>query len=537
MPQTPSLIFSAVTFVWPDGQVALDGVTGAFGAGTTGLVGRNGSGKSTLLRLGAGDLTPTSGSITRAGSVQTLSQRLTLDTERPVADLLGVADRLAAIRAIESGDVAEAHFETIGDDWDVQSRAEVALADAGLPADALDRTVGSLSGGEAILTAIAGLRLSGAEITLLDEPTNNLDRDARTRLGAMVDAWPGALIVVSHDVELLDRMDQTAELYDNELTVFGGPHSEWRAWLDAEQQAAQQAETTAAQDVRREKRQRIEAEAKLAQRSRVAKKAEVEKRVPKIIAHGRKMAAQVSAGRLRTEVRGKEDTARAAHDAAQRRVRDDESIHIELPDPAVAAGRRIAVLGDGDREWIIQGPERVALVGANGAGKSTLLDALVTGGEHPWRPNLQATAHTDRIGYLRQRVDDLDDTASAEENVRAAAPHLPDRELRNLLAKFLIRGDAMRRPVASLSGCERFRVALASILLAEPAPQLLVLDEPTNNLDLDTIDQFIDALSAYRGAVIVTSHDQAFLDRVGVDLTLEVRADGSMRAPDLEPTG
>jgi ATPase subunit of ABC transporter with duplicated ATPase domains len=522
MPLTPSVVLDDLSYAWPDGSIALSGVSGAFSTARTGLVGRNGSGKSTLLKLIAGDLTPTGGRVESRGVVATLDQRLTRDVDRPVAELLGIADKLAAVRAVESGDVAVEHFDTIGTDWDIEARAITALADAGLAADALDRTVGTLSGGQSMLAAISGLRLRRPDITLLDEPTNNLDRDARDRLGTLVGTWPGTLIVVSHDTELLELMDDTAELYEGALSVFGGPYSEWRAWLDAEQEAAKAAERTAAGAVRREKRERIEADLKLATRSKMAKKAEREKRVPKIVAHGRRMAAQVSAGNLRTEMREKEDTARAAHEAAERRIRDDDTIRIDLPDPDVAAGRRIATLTDGEREWILQGPERTALVGANGVGKTTLLRSLVTGEPAHWLPHLSAEAHTDRIGLLSQRLDGLDDSLSATQNVAEAAPHLPDRELRNRLARFLVRGAAAERPVGTLSGGERFRVALAQLLLAEPPAQLLVLDEPTNNLDIDTVEQFVSALSGYRGAILVTSHDQAFLDGLGIDRTLRI---------------
>ena len=411
----PSLVLSSVSFRWPDGSVALDRVSGSFGDGRTGLVGRNGTGKSTLLKLAAGVLAPTDGTITGDGEVAYLPQRLTLDVDAGVADLLGITEPLTALRAIESGDADPRHFDAVGDDWDIEARAHAALAEAGLPPEALDRTVGTLSGGEAILAATLGLRMRRAPITLLDEPTNNLDRDARERLYGVVRAWRGALVVVSHDVRLLELMDDTAELHAHELSVFGGPYSEWRAWLETEQRAAQQAEIDAKKSLAKEKRQRIEAETKLAGRARAAHRAEVEKRVPKIVAHGRRQAAQVSAGRLRTEVAEKEAEARAEHDAAQQRVRDDDSVRLDLPDPDVPPSRRIATFASGaaapdpdvaepdgarpsaaaatapagsadtaaaaariaERQWIVQGPERIALIGPNGSGKTTLLHALV----------------------------------------------------------------------------------------------------------------------------------------------------------------
>ncbi len=412
----------------------------------------------------------------------------------------------------------------------------------------LDRRVGQLSGGEAVLTAIAGIRLRAPEITLLDEPTNNLDRDARARLYDMVRAWRGALVVVSHDTALLELMDDTAELYANELSVFGGPYSQWRAWLDAEQGAARDAERAARQAVKREKRQRIEAETTISRRAAMGQKAFEEKRVPKIVANGRRMAAQVSAGKLRGEKADREASAREALDVAERRVRDDDIVKIDLPDPGVPAGRRIATLGDGERSWVIQGPERVALIGPNGAGKTTLLERLVGSGAaelHGSRPNppegalsgdsapgwwssAHAELHTDRVGYLPQRVDGLDDAASVLDNVAPSAPGVTIVELRNRLARFLIRGAAVTRPVGTLSGGERFRVALARLMLADPPPQLLVFDEPTNNLDLDTVDQLVDAIAAYRGAVLVVSHDDAFLERIGVGLVLELDRDGRL---------
>ena len=345
-------------------------------------------------------------------------------------------------------------------------------------------------------------------------------------------------------------MDDTAELYENELSFFGGPYSEWRAWLDAEQSAAQQAERAAAQLVRREKRDRIETETKLAHRARTGHKAQVEKRVPKIVANARKGSAQVSAGKLRVEMlreggigpcgagcRGAARARRRGHPhrpARSRRAR------------RVAASRRSATArGSGS----CRGRSGWPWSGPNGVGKTTLLERLVRG-ESGWvRPRRAragdprarrelgtgsghgspaCVAHTDRIAYLPQRVDGLDDAASVMENVRATATTVPDRDLRNRLARFLIRGDAVERPVGTLSGGERFRVALARLLLADPPPQLLVLDEPTNNLDLDTVDRLVEALAAYRGAVLVVSHDDAFLGRLGLDLRLELSADGSL---------
>jgi ATPase subunit of ABC transporter with duplicated ATPase domains len=512
---------------WPDGAIALRNITATFGRGRTGLIGLNGSGKSTLLRLIRGELAPTSGVITLSGEVDYLPQTITLDVEAKAADLLGVRAKLEALHAIESGDDDPANFDLVGDDWDIETVAADALRTAGLNTRDLLRPVSTLSGGETILLALAGLRLRRAPIVLLDEPSNNLDRDSRVRLAGLITSWNGALVVVSHDVALLELMDETAELYAGRLTVFGGAYSEFAAHLEVEQDAAQQAQRAAAQVVKVEKRQRIEAETKLARRSQMARKALVEKRVPKIVANSRKSAAQVSAGKLRTEFDGKLRDARDFLELAEQRVRVDDSIHIDLPDPDVGAGRRLAQFEGGGRQYVLQGPERIALIGANGVGKTTLLDALV----HPvetTQGRASATAYTDRIGYLAQRLDGLDEDASVLDNIRAAAPAVPPGVIRSRLARFLIRGDSVERPARGLSGGERFRVSLARLLLAEPPPQLLLLDEPTNNLDLASVDQLVSALTSYRGGVVVVSHDDAFLGRLDLACRLELAADGSL---------
>ncbi|MGW0042029.1 ABC-F family ATP-binding cassette domain-containing protein [Rhodococcus sp. NPDC003348] len=525
-----------VTFQWPDGTTALDNVSGTFTPGRTGLVGRNGAGKSTLLRLVAGRLAPTSGRIDTAGDVGYLPQTLTLGKDTTVAELLGIDGIRAALRAIESGDVDERHFRAIGDDWDIESRADEGLHEIGFTAADLDRRVDEISGGEAMLIAVTGLRIRRTPITLLDEPTNNLDRPTRAKLAEFVDSWPGTLVVVSHDRELLERMENTTELHSADLETFGGPYSAWKEHVEQQQAAAVQEARSAQQALKVERRQRTEAETKLARRERTAKKTQKDGGIPRILAGNRASRAQASAGTMRSTLDDKVAAAQAAADAAGARVRRDEHIHLTLPDPDVPRGRRLAEFHDGDRTIVIQGPERVALVGPNGAGKSTLLEQLVRG-----TAALSGRAHgallTDRVGYLPQRLDNLDEAASALENVREVAPGTPVATIRNQLARLLLRGSSVDRPVATLSGGERFRVSLATLLLAEPPAQLLILDEPTNNLDISSVEQLTEALDGYRGAILVVSHDDEFLDGLGVDVTLELDRNGRIGRRDAPRPG
>ncbi len=265
------IVLNQVSLDWADGTPCLRDASAVFSSGLTGIVGDNGAGKSSLLRLITGELAPTSGTVSVTGPVGVLPQQLTLAVDSQIADLLGIRAVLDALHAIESGDVSAAHFEAVGDDWDVAARAQAELAAAGLPTD-LDRRVGTLSGGEVMLTAIVGLHLKRHPITLLDEPTNNLDRPTRARLRDLLSGWRGTLLVVSHDAELLRLADQI-EVRDGRLTSYGG---NWDAYLEqlvTERESARRQLAGAEQRLRTEQRKRAEAQQRQAHREQFASSA------------------------------------------------------------------------------------------------------------------------------------------------------------------------------------------------------------------------------------------------------------------------
>ncbi|MBD9731777.1 ABC-F family ATP-binding cassette domain-containing protein [Streptomyces sp. H28] len=515
-----SLTVTSLSFTWPDGTPVFDGLDVAFGPGRTGLVGVNGSGKSTLLRLLAGELTPADGTVRIAGEVGHLPQNVTLDTALRVDEALGIAARRAALHAIEAGDTAEEHFETVGDDWDVEERALATLGELGLGHIGLDRTVGEVSGGESVLLRLAALLLRRPDVLLLDEPTNNLDLYARARLYEAVRNWSGVMVLVSHDRELLEHVDQIADLRSGRIAWYGGNHSAYQEALAVEQEAAERTVRNAESDVRKQKRELADAQVKLARRKRYGQKMWDSKREPKIVMGARKRAAQESAGKHRILHEERLAEARERLDEAAEAVRDDDEIRVDLPYTAVPPGRTVLTLRDlelahGSRvkgEVQLRGPERVALIGRNGAGKTTLL-RTVAGELEPLAG--ETVAHVP-LRFLPQRLDVLDDGLTVAQNVARFAPEATNNRIRARLARFLFRGGRADQKAATLSGGERFRAALAALMLAEPAPQLLMLDEPTNNLDLASVRQLTTALESYEGALIVASHDLRFLESAGI---------------------
>ncbi|WFE35249.1 ribosomal protection-like ABC-F family protein [Micromonospora sp. WMMD975] len=531
------VVSSALSFAWPDDTPVFEDLSFSVPDGRTGLVAPNGAGKSTLLRLIAGELRPTGGSVTVDGVLGYLPQHLPYASRQTVAEVLGVDRVVAALHAIEAGDAAEEHFTTVGDDWDVEERTRAELDRLGLADVALDRRLGTLSGGQVVTLGLAAQLLKRPDVLLLDEPTNNLDREARDRLTAVLRSWTGCLLVVSHDRALLDEMDRIAVLEHGEIRWYGGNHTEYEQAAQAEREVAERQVRQAEQDVKRQKRELQQARERAARRASTASRNLADAGLARIVAGGLKRDAQVSAAKAADVHTSRVRDAQARLDQASGAARRDDHIALDLPDTTVPAGRTV-FHGEGmqagydgrpvfHRDGVdldIRGPERIALVGGNGAGKSTLL-RLIAGDQEPVAGTV--TRAQGRVAYLSQRLDLLDPDRTVAENLAAFASARPEAERLNLLARFLFRGARVHLPVGVLSGGELLRATLACVLFASPAPQLLLLDEPTNNLDLVSVAQLESALLSYRGAFVVVSHDERFLAEITVGRWLRL-ADGRL---------
>ncbi|MFD8150760.1 ABC-F family ATP-binding cassette domain-containing protein [Streptomyces sp. NPDC059720] len=532
-----AVVCSNVSFAWPDDTPVFHDLSFTVTAGRTGLVAPNGTGKSTLLKLIAGELRPRTGSLTVSGTVGHLPQNLPLTGDLTVAEVLGVAAVIRALDAVESGDVAEEHFATIGDDWDIEERTRAQLDRLGLAGLALDRRLHTLSGGQIVSLGLAAQLLRRPDVLLLDEPTNNLDSDARHQLYDVLSDFGGCLLLVSHDRALLDRMGRIAELGSDELRLYGGDFTFYEEALRAEQEVAEKNVRNAEQELKREKREMQQARERAERRASNAARNLKNAGLPRIFAGNMKRGAQESAGRSGQTHAARVGEARARLDEAGRAVRDEQRITLDLPGTQVPAGRTLfvgeglqvslggrQVFADGGVDLSVRGPERIALTGPNGAGKTTLM-RLITGELAPDSGEIRR--NEGRIAYLSQRLDLLDPDRTVAENFAAFAPERPEAERMNLLARFLFRGARAHLPAGVLSGGERLRATLACVLCAEPAPQLLLLDEPTNNLDLVSVGRLESALDSYRGAFLVVSHDERFLTEIGVDRRLRL-ADGTL---------
>ncbi|MFT4186684.1 MAG: ABC-F family ATP-binding cassette domain-containing protein [Micrococcaceae bacterium] len=519
----PAIILNNISFSFSEDYSIFNNVTASFGEDKTGIVGRNGAGKSTLFRLILGEIKPQEGTITTPKNIGYLPQKPTLNAKSIVTDLFGATAKLQALKNIEAGSMDTTDYDILGDDWDIREQIVAKLSSIGLTEINVERKLATLSGGEVMLTALAGLQFQDFPVVLLDEPTNNLDLATKELLYEQIRNWKGTLLVISHDIELLELMDETAEIYNKGIDMYGGPYSFYQEILATEQNRALQLVKTAEQKVKLKKRQRQETEKKLATKKRVGNKAFAEKRAPKMIMNLRKRKAQVSAGKLRDQADNQVATANNDLVNMSEKVRDITKIKIDLPDPKTPTNKILVKLYSPMEDVVIKGQDRVVLTGKNGIGKTQLINALLT---NTATKATYGESFTKRIGHLPQRLNNLSEEKTLLENIQESAPNALDNEIRAQLARFLFRADQVYKKVNELSGGERFRVSLAKLLLANPANQLLILDEPSNNLDLDSVNELVSALENYRGATLLISHDLNLISKIQADTVIKLTDNG-----------
>jgi ATPase subunit of ABC transporter with duplicated ATPase domains len=510
------LILDSISLVTPDGRPLFDGLTLALGRERTGVVGRNGCGKSTLLRLIAGEIEPSGGSLQRM-----LAQLV--DDQLTVSEALGVAGDLARLHRLERGEGSL--DDATGADWMLETRVQAALVEAGLPSLPLNRPIASLSGGERARTALARLLIEAPDVLLLDEPTNNLDADGLQAVAQLLERWQGGILVASHDRALLERVDRIVELTSIGITIFGGA---WSAFAEAREAARDRAEADlghAADALRDTERALQKAREKKSRRDKAGRAWRARGIEDKMFMDREKERAENSAAResrLADRLIGERTE---ALQAARARVEILTPLAIDLPQTNLPDGRELVAFKDvvmafGERQLFgplsfdVRGPERIAVRGANGSGKTTLF-RLITGELEPSRGDM--SRRTDRIAVLDQHVGLLDPALSILDNLRRLNPELTANEAHAALARFAFRNRAALQIARTLSGGERLRAAMACVFARPQPPFLLLLDEPTNHLDIASIEELENALKGFDGALITISHDDAFLQSIGIE--------------------
>ena len=523
-----SITLSQISWSAPDGRPLFSNLDLSIGSERTGLVGRNGVGKTTLLKLACGDIQPHSGTISVSGSLGVLRQSVQVASDETVGDLFGVTDALAILHRAEAGEATA--DELASADWTLEARMAAALNRTGLDV-AAQTPLAALSGGQRTRAGLAALVFTEPDFLLLDEPTNNLDREGREAVIGLISGWRAGAIIISHDRELLESVDAVVELTTRSATRYGGNWSHYRERKALELAAAQHDLTEAEKRMAEVARKAQATVERQAHRDSTGRKMAAKGGIPRIMLGGMKERSETTGGDNARLAERRRAQALEEAKAAREKIEILQPLSVTLPPTGLPAGKIVLRMDDvtsgyqpgdpviRDLSFDVTGPERIAVTGPNGSGKTTLL-ALITGELEPWAGTVAVmTAFT----ILDQKVSLLDPSASIRDNFRRINPLSDENTCRAALARFMFRADAALQTVSTLSGGQLLRAGLACVLGSAPPP-LLILDEPTNHLDIDSIAAVEAGLRAYDGALLVVSHDETFLESIGIEQRLELPA-------------
>jgi ATPase subunit of ABC transporter with duplicated ATPase domains len=534
-----SITITSLTYLHPDGETLFENISLSLAKGEkAALVGNNGTGKSTLLQVAAGLRRQSSGEVATSEKPYYVPQHVGQYDGSTLAQALGIAEKVAALHAILRGDSSEQNFACVDEDWGVEDRAQAAMSFWGMSSAGtgylplLLQRMQALSGGEKTKVFLAGIQIFSPAIVLLDEPSNHLDIESRRLLYDFIKKSSATMLVVSHDRQLLNLLDTTFELSRRGVETYGGNYDFYAEQKRVESNAistdihSKEKALRKAKEAEREaieRRQRAEAQ---------GKKNQEKANLPSILLGGRKNNAERSTARMKGVHAEKVGAIAQKLSDLRKEIPDRDKMKLDFEDSALChrkvliAATEVNVAYEGRWLWkrpltfVITGGERIAITGGNGAGKTTLLK-LILGEMAPMQGSI-ARAGAQHV-YIDQDYSLIDNGCTVYELAqRFNELPLPEHEVKIRLDRFLFAKDAWNKPCRALSGGERMRLALCCLNIGRRAPDIVVLDEPTNNLDIQNTEILTAAIGSYRGTLLVVSHDAHFLEQVGIGRQLTV---------------
>jgi len=491
------------------------------------LIGNNGTGKSTLLGILAGKLKPAGGVVKTDSPPYYVPQVFGQYNELTVAEALQIAGKLNALHQILDGNVTDEHLTTLNDDWTIEERCREAFFNWQLLNIDLAQKMSSLSGGQKAKVFLAGITIHQPEIVLMDEPSNHLDTAGRELLYNYIRSTNNTLLVVSHDRTLLNLLRIVCELSKRGITLYGGNYDFYAEQKDIESEALHQDVKSKEKALRKAKeteRESLERQQKLDARG---KKKQEKAGVPTIMMKILKNNAEKSTSKIQGV--HAEKTGAIAQELSQLRTRlpDIDKMKMDFDNSALHKGKVLITAKDlnfgygGKLLWSpplsfqITSGERLVIRGANGSGKTTLIKMLLGQLE----PQSGTIEHVKvKAIYIDQDYSLINNKLSVYEQAEEFnAGTLQEHDIKIRLNRFLFTREDWDKPCGALCGGERMRLMLCSLTIGNQAPDMIILDEPTNNLDIQNMEILTAAVNEYRGTLVVVSHDEYFLQQVNIE--------------------
>ena len=537
-----SISIQQISYIHPDKEVLFSDLNFAISKGQKlGLVGNNGCGKSTLLQIIAGQLSPSSGVIVRPDDLYYIPQHFGQYDSLTIAQALQIERKQQALHAILAGAVSNENFTILNDDWNIEERSIAALDLWGLGQFTLSYPMNLLSGGEKTRVFLAGMDIHHPSVILMDEPTNHLDSSGRQRLYDWVEKYRSTLLVVSHDRTLLNLLPEICELEKHQINYYGGNYEFYKEQKTLMQEALQQrieekekalgiARKVARETAERRDKQNVRGE-----------KSNIRKGVPRIVLNALQGKSEKSTSKLtgvhqekaekltneRNQLRGslsptaalKTDFNSSSLHTGKILVTAKEinfsyhsnSINNDIQENSISKQQ----LWQAPVSFQLKSGDRLRIEGANGSGKTTLLK-LITGQLQPQEGTLTRTDFS--YVYLNQEYSIIDDRNSILEQAYAFnSRNLPEHEIKIILNRYLFPASEWDKSCRKLSGGEKMRLAFCCLMISNNTPDMFILDEPTNNLDIQSIEIITATIKNYAGTVIAISHDNYFIQEIGVE--------------------
>ncbi|KIC96014.1 ribosomal protection-like ABC-F family protein [Flavihumibacter solisilvae] len=532
------LILQHLTYFHPNKDLLFENLDLTIrGRNKMALVGKNGIGKSTLLKIMAGELQPSSGTVTSSSLPYYIPQLFGQFDQYSIGSALRVDGKLRALREITEGHVTNENLANLDEDWTIEERCREALAYWDLDGLDLGSPIGKLSGGQKTKVFLAGIAIHQPEIALLDEPSNHLDLSARRLLYDFFKTSKCTMLVVSHDRKLLDLPDTVVELDKNGLTTYGGNYSFYRAQKQMEKNAFDHELRAKEKELRKAKETARETAEKQQRHNARGKKKQEKAGMPTILINSMRNSAENSTARLKGIHAEKVGAVSDALNELRKELPDLDKMKFGFDNSTLHKGKILVsakgvnfgygtrLLWDNPIDFQVLSGERIALKGNNGSGKTTLI-RMITGDIEPVSGSIQRAI--DKTVYIDQDYSIVDNNITVFEQVgRFNHSRLQEHELKSRLNRFLFTKEDWDKAGVSLSGGEKMRLTLCCLTISEHAPDIIILDEPTNNLDIQNMEILTAAINEYMGTLIVVSHDEHFLESVRTVRSIDLNSMGS----------
>lgn len=491
------------------------------------LVGPNGSGKSTLLHIIEGSIPPTEGEVIHPSPPYYVPQHFGQYDTLTVAEALRVERKLNAFRAIIAGDASAENFALLNDDWEIEERCMAAFSYWDIDYLQLNQTMNTLSGGEKTKVFLCGLQIHSPEVILLDEPTNHLDRESRSKVYSFIETCRASVLVVSHDITLLNLLPSTLELGANGVTLYGGNYSFYKEQKTLQAEALQSTLDAKEKELRMARKIARETAERKQKHEVRGKKQNQKSGLGKMAMNTFKDKAEKSASKLKDIHEEKSGQIQEQIKQLRNTLTDENRMKVNFNSSDLHIGK-ILIKGENLNHsynsaplWreslnlIIRSGDRIVINGNNGSGKTTLLK-IINGLLVPTEGKLEKADFS--YVYIDQEYSIIQNRLTVYEQAEHFnTRHFPEHEIKTFLNRYLFPHDTWDKPCDKLSGGEKMRLMFCCLMIGNQKPDLFILDEPTNNLDIDSIEIITRVIKEYKGTVLVVSHDQYFINEIGID--------------------